>query len=237
MRDGAPPRILGLDTSTEACSVALHAEGRLVAERFEQRERGHAERLVPLVLALMAEAGIGFDALDAIAVTTGPGSFTGVRIGLSTAHGFALASQLPLIGIGTLEALAAGVPAADRAGKVTLAAISALPGQVYAQAFDDQLAPLAPATACTLVEAVALAGDRPALLVGTAAEEILSAMSESPITRAKASPWPQAGALVACAASLISSCGLAALADRPVTPLYVKAPGLGPSGVPVFSRS
>lgn len=237
MSDGAHPRILGLDTSTEACSAALHADGRVVAQRFEQRERGHAERIVPLVLELLAEAAIGFDSLDAIAVTTGPGSFTGVRIGLATARGFTLASQLPLIGIGTLEVIAAGVPAVERAGKVTIATIAALPGQVYAQAFDEQLVPLAPAAACTFVEVVALAGDRSALLVGTSADEILAAGSAPQIARAKILPWPQAGALVAHVAQLIGNRGVTALAVEPATPLYIKAPGLGPAGTRVSSRS
>lgn len=236
MRDGVPLNLLGLDTSTEACSVALSIEGRIVADRFEQRERGHAERLVPLVLELMSEAQVGFETLDAITVTIGPGSFTGVRIGLSAAHGFALAGNLPLIGIGTLEALAAGIPAKDRAGMVTLATVLALPGEVYAQAFDDRLAPLTAPAACTFVEAIALVGDRPTLVVGTAAEEICAAAAAPRIKRAEISPWPQATALVTHVAALAGTAGLSALADRLATPLYVKAPGLGSTHAPASLR-
>src|SRR5450432_1394851 len=110
--------ILALDTSGAACSVALRdGAGRLLAHRFEALARGHAERLMPMLREVMAEADVDFAALALIAVTTGPGSFTGIRVGLAAARGLALASGLPILGITAFEALAGAVPAAERQGR------------------------------------------------------------------------------------------------------------------------
>lgn len=99
--------ILAIDTSMAACSAAILAdEGSTAVQRFEPMTRGHAEALFPMVEAVMAEAGCDFDALSAIAVTMGPGSFTGVRAGLAAARGFALAAKVPVIGVGSLEVMA-----------------------------------------------------------------------------------------------------------------------------------
>ena len=103
-------RLLALDTATAACSVALWRDGAVLARRFEAMLRGQSEALMPMVGAVLAEAGCGFKDLDAIAVTVGPGAFTGLRIGLAAARGMALAAELPLIGVTTLEAVVHGVP-------------------------------------------------------------------------------------------------------------------------------
>jgi len=95
--------LLAFDTAANACSAAVWAEGRVVAHLSETMERGHAERLVPLLQTLMANAAISFEELDAVAVTVGPGSFTGIRIGLATAKSLALAAQLKLYGISTFD--------------------------------------------------------------------------------------------------------------------------------------
>jgi tRNA threonylcarbamoyl adenosine modification protein YeaZ len=99
--------ILAIDTSMAACSAAILPDGASAAiQRFEPMTRGHAEALFPMVEAVMTEAGCGFDALSAIAVTIGPGSFTGVRAGLAAARGFALAAKVPMIGVSSLEVMA-----------------------------------------------------------------------------------------------------------------------------------
>jgi len=99
-------RVLAIDTALSACSAALVLDGAAIAVMSEPMERGHAERLAPLVEELMRSAGAAFGSVDRIAVTVGPGSFTGVRVGLSFARGLALALRKPCVGVSTLEALA-----------------------------------------------------------------------------------------------------------------------------------
>ena len=91
-------RILAFDTATSACSAALWEDGRVGARRFETMTRGHAEALVPMIADVMDEAGTNFPRLDLIAVTVGPGAFTGLRIGLAAARGMALAAAVPCLG-------------------------------------------------------------------------------------------------------------------------------------------
>ena len=97
--------ILSIDTATKVTGLALHFKGSLVAELFLHTGKNHSEQLMPMVLQLLEQAGIGFDDLGAVAVAAGPGSFTGLRIGMATAKGIAQVRKIPLIGINTLDAL------------------------------------------------------------------------------------------------------------------------------------
>ena len=99
-------RILAVDTALGACSCAVLEDSRVLAHRFVVMERGHAEALAPMVEEAMRESGIAFAELDRLAVTTGPGTFTGQRIGLAFMRGMRIALKRPLIGITTLEAMA-----------------------------------------------------------------------------------------------------------------------------------
>lgn len=125
------PFLLALDTSGPHCAVALLGPGGRVFSRDEPMEKGQAERLLPLLEEVMTGAGAGWHDLDALAVGTGPGNFSGVRISVAAARGLALARGLPAIGVTALEALAFGHP-----GPV-LAVMDARRGQAYAQAFHD----------------------------------------------------------------------------------------------------
>lgn len=100
-------KILAVDTALGACSVAILDGDRVLAHRQVAMERGHAEALAPMVESAMADAAIGFGALDRLAVTTGPGTFTGQRVGLAFMRGMRLALKRPLVGVTTLEAMAA----------------------------------------------------------------------------------------------------------------------------------
>ncbi|MES1197606.1 MAG: tRNA (adenosine(37)-N6)-threonylcarbamoyltransferase complex dimerization subunit type 1 TsaB [Pseudomonadota bacterium] len=100
--------ILAVDTALDACSVALAKDAEVLASVSERMARGQAERLAPMVRDVMASAAVRADQIDRIAVTVGPGSFTGVRVGLAFARSFALAIGRPCIGVSTLEALALG---------------------------------------------------------------------------------------------------------------------------------
>lgn len=98
--------LLAADTALGGCSVALLDDGEIRAHIFEAMDRGHAERLAPMVDEAMRAAGADFSALTQLAVTTGPGTFTGQRVGLAFMRGLRLALKLPLTGVTTLEAIA-----------------------------------------------------------------------------------------------------------------------------------
>ncbi len=98
--------ILGIDTSTETCALGLMNKGELLAELNVQLYRRHSERLIPNIDWLLQEAGIDIGQLTGLAVTIGPGSFTGLRIGLSTVKTFAQELKIPVLGISTLDVLA-----------------------------------------------------------------------------------------------------------------------------------
>lgn len=99
-------RILGLDTTGAQCSVALVDTAKVLAYKSEKIGRGHAERLAPMVAEVLAEAGLTARDVDKLAVCTGPGSFTGLRVALAFAKGFALPRKLPVVGIDALEVTA-----------------------------------------------------------------------------------------------------------------------------------
>ncbi|HCB1501670.1 tRNA threonylcarbamoyladenosine biosynthesis protein TsaB [Klebsiella oxytoca] len=122
-------RILAIDTATEACSAALWNDGTLSAH-FEICPREHTQRILPLVQDVLNESGIMLTELDALAFGRGPGSFTGVRIGIGIAQGLALGAELPMIGVSTLATMAQGAWRKTGATRV-LAAIDARMGEVY----------------------------------------------------------------------------------------------------------
>lgn len=122
-------KILAFDTSTEYCSVAVWADGEMTARDVLAGQR-HSELLLPLVGEMLAERGMSLQALDGIAFGSGPGSFTGLRIGCGVAQGLAFAADLPVIGVCTLLALAQG---AD--GERVIACLDARVGEVYHAAY------------------------------------------------------------------------------------------------------
>ncbi|MGU5682767.1 tRNA (adenosine(37)-N6)-threonylcarbamoyltransferase complex dimerization subunit type 1 TsaB [Aeromonas allosaccharophila] len=122
-------KILAVDTATEACSAALLVGDKLFS-RWEEAPRDHTRKILPMVQAVLDDAGISLSDLDAIAFGRGPGSFTGVRIGIGVAQGLAFGAGVPLIGISTLAAMAQGAYRLDGAEQV-LTAIDARMNEVY----------------------------------------------------------------------------------------------------------
>ncbi|MBL8893928.1 MAG: tRNA (adenosine(37)-N6)-threonylcarbamoyltransferase complex dimerization subunit type 1 TsaB [Rhizobiales bacterium] len=121
--------ILALDCSLDSCSAAVFDDARgILAERFERMERGQAEAIAPMARDVMAEARLGFEQIARIGVTLGPGTFTGIRIGLACAKGLALALDKPVIGIDTLRAIAVN---AGQASETIAVATDARQGQIY----------------------------------------------------------------------------------------------------------
>ena len=148
--------ILAFDTSAAHCAAALLLQDRVI-QRLEPMEKGQAERLIPMLEEVLAEAGIGWSDLKAIAVGTGPGNFTGVRISVAAARGLALGLGIPAVGVTRLEALAHGLP------RPVIVIEDAKRGQVYVQLFSpegpgvahlaDRVVPVCPATGSAAGEA------------------------------------------------------------------------------------
>ena len=170
--------VLALDSATAACSVALWENGVLHAHRLAVMARGQAEALIPMVETVMKRAGLGFADLDLIATTVGPGTFTGIRIGLAAVRGLALATGLPIAGVTTTEAVAAAIPEAERHGRAVLVALDSKRDDPWAQAFAADLTPLSPPAALTPLAAAALASG-PAIVAGDAADRILPLMNDA----------------------------------------------------------
>jgi tRNA threonylcarbamoyladenosine biosynthesis protein TsaB len=129
-------RILAFDCAGAQCAAAILADGRIVAEKRILAERGHAQLLIPLLIELLGDAGLGFGDIDRFAATTGPGSFTGIRVALAAAHGLALGTGKPIIGITMFEALAAMAAEAGIAAPRLLVAIDSRRAELFVQMFD-----------------------------------------------------------------------------------------------------
>lgn len=125
-------KFLALDTSTEACSVALALDGQILA-LDEVCPQQHSKRILPMVQQLLADAGISLHQLDGIIFGRGPGSFTGVRIGVSVAQGLAFGADLPVFGVSTLAAMAQA--AVQQNATEVIAAIDARMAEVYIAAY------------------------------------------------------------------------------------------------------
>ncbi len=204
--------VLSIDTTIDACQAAVLDGDTALSAISEAMTRGHQERLAPLVAETMAQARVAFAALDRVAVTVGPGSFTGVRVGLAFARGLALALDIPCIGVGALEALAAS---AANAGKV-VAVIDAKRGQVYLQLF-DRGRPIAPPEALDLEVATLrvcqFAADDPIVLAGTGAGLLAPALGDAAAGPERPDPV------------LIARLGRDAPApEAPPRPIYLRAP-------------
>lgn len=159
--------VLALDTALDQTAVALCDGRRLSVSRLEAMDRGHAERLFPLVDAVVAEAGVPLSAIDRIAVTVGPGSFTGIRIAIAAARGLGLALDRPVVGVGSLAALAASLP--ERPTGPVLAAIDARRGELYAALFAPDGKTLEEPFAADAALVLARLGDAAAVMVGSGA--------------------------------------------------------------------
>jgi tRNA threonylcarbamoyladenosine biosynthesis protein TsaB len=163
-------RILAIDTALGSCSACVLEQGQHDVSALEQIviERGHAEALIPLIARVMAKVAGGFAALDRIAVTVGPGSFTGLRVGLSAARAIGLAASRPVVGVTTLAAYCAPMIGRE-AGRMTAAAIDARHGQVYFHALAADGSVLAGARQCSVRDAVRSIGKGPVSLSGSGA--------------------------------------------------------------------
>ena len=189
--------------------------------------RGQSERLMPMVREVLSEAGADFPDLDLLAVTTGPGAFTGLRIGLAAARGMALAGDLACFGVTTLDVVAAGVSETERQKANVLVVLDSKRAEVYAQAFRSDLRPLSEAQALMPADLAALTangeGDADRVLVaGDGAGQVIQALKDKGIEAvlSTAPGVPDAATVAAIAAERWSSDQPA----EPLRPLYLRPP-------------
>ncbi len=220
-------RLLAIDTCFQACSVALLVEegGDIqVHEIFERRQRGHAEVIVPMIQAVMAREKLAFPDLDKVAVTVGPGTFTGVRVGVAAARALHLGASLPVVTETSLRVMAYGwrrETPETRHGDIVVA-VDARRDAVYCQRFTQDATSLSPPRLLPVTAAVTeMAGQ--SVIVGSGAmrwqAEALSQGISLEIAALDAQP--QAGALARLA--------LGARAEpKPPSPLYLRPPDAKP---------
>jgi tRNA threonylcarbamoyladenosine biosynthesis protein TsaB len=217
-------RILAIDTALAACAAAVFDSngGKTLAAESLTMARGHAEALMPLIARVMDKAETEFAELDRIAVTVGPGSFTGLRVGISAARGIALASGKPAVGLSTLSAYAAP-HIAQEDGAAVVVAIDARHGHVYLQVFASTGRTLIAPAATTVAEAVDAALPGSARIVGSGAALLAAAWP------AEAMPPLLVEPREAPAIEWVARLGAAAArTDTAPTPLYLRPPDARP---------
>jgi tRNA threonylcarbamoyl adenosine modification protein YeaZ/ribosomal-protein-alanine acetyltransferase len=219
-------KILAVDTALAACSAAVYDDEvhRVLTATFQPMATGHAEVIGPMVRNVMAGASLKFSDLNRIAATNGPGTFTGLRIGLAFARGLGLALSLPIVGITSLKAIAANISPNPDALPIAVL-IDARRGNVYSQLFSANLDPLNEALAHTLAEAAARLPMSGCWTIGSAADDLLASNPDlaSRVRRSDASAFPHAS-LVAALASREPD------PDDPPVPLYLRPPHATPQG-------
>jgi tRNA threonylcarbamoyl adenosine modification protein YeaZ len=212
-------RLLAIDTASDACSVGV-VDGDRVFALSGDAGRSHAERLMGMIATAMAEAGLAFADLDRIAVTVGPGSFTGVRVGIAAARGLALVAGTPAIGLTTLAVHAAEARQA-LGPRPVLAVVAAGRGELYGAVYDADGRELEPPRAAS-AQALAAFADGGTVVAGSGADLILAALPmDTGVTVAHRRLSPSVGAL--CMLAL-----RAPAADGPPRPLYLRPPDAKP---------
>jgi tRNA threonylcarbamoyladenosine biosynthesis protein TsaB len=224
-------RVLAIDCALDACAAAVldSDTGSSIASETRAMVRGHAEALMPLIARVMSNAEVEFRELDLIAVTVGPGSFTGLRVGISAARGIALAAAKPAVGVTTLAGLAAPHIADDDATPV-VAAIDARHDHVYLQVFGRGGRTLLPPRIASLREAVR-AANGPARIVGSAADLIARAWprGEPPPVEVDQRAAPDIVWIARLGA-------VSSEAEGPPKPLYLRAPDAQPQAAARLPR-
>jgi len=213
-------RVLAVDTTTERGSVALAEDDTVRGEVRLLSPAGHSKRLLPAVDFLLGALGLRPADIEAFAVTTGPGSFTGLRVGLSTVQGLALGSGRPCLGVSALDVLAARVAGVAPA---TVAVMDAYRGEVYARVYDGEGRPTGP-PAVEAPAAVLARAPAGAAFVGDGVERYPEIFGSRPEAVLAARGLYLAGSLARLAAPRLRAGEGTAPAD--LRPLYLRAPDI-----------
>jgi len=225
-------RVLAIDTALAACSAAVldTAYGGIVASESLPMQRGHAEALLPLLQRVMQQAGFGFADIDRIAVTTGPGSFTGLRVGIAAARGIALAAKKPAVGLSTLSAYAAPHIASDERFPV-VAAIDARHNHVYLQVFAAGGSLIVAPRLAPLREAVKAAAETSSFIAGSAAQLVAAGLTaDDPVPVAVDASTAPDIAWVARMGAVVPE------EQAPLKPQYLRAPDAQPQNAAQLPR-
>ena len=225
-------RVLAIDTALAACSAALLTTGEAgpaIAEVSEPMTRGHAEALMPLVQQLLEDEGAGFHDIDRMAVTVGPGTFTGIRVGIAAARGLALATGCEICGVSTLSAYAgtALIEVPELAAPFAVA-IDARRGELYVQAFADARRAIGEPMVAPADEAVAALPGSVGFAYGTGAGALAAAANSSgrEIVSVGGLPAPRVRAVALAAVKLPG--GALPEGALPPEPLYLRPPDAKP---------
>lgn len=231
--------VLAFDTCFDACSVCVaqsRSEGIVeLASALERFETGHAERLIPMIEEVMRRAGFTFGDIDRLAVTVGPGTFTGTRIGIAAARALALATGIAIVGASSLAVMAevAQRELGSLPQEAVLAvAVDARRGQAYVQLFGaSALEPKSPPQLLAIEDASRI-GDGPLIFVGSAAEAVAAAAASSGrgVTARLPHLLPDAAALARMAFELPAS-------QAPLVPLYLRPPDAKPQDGKSIARA
>jgi tRNA threonylcarbamoyl adenosine modification protein YeaZ len=224
--------LLALDTAGPDCAAALarpRSEGcEIVAERSEPLGRGHAERLIPMVEELLTGASSSFADVLRIAVTTGPGSFTGIRVGVAAARGLALALAIPAVGVGSLEALAFDAAKERRAG-TAVAALDAKRGEVYVLAQDI-------ASGAIVIEAEAMRLESAAARLSEVRAPLILTGSAAPLLARLRSGVEIAGTAASPHIADVAALGFRKTAGEPPVPIYARGADAKPQADKAVAR-
>ncbi len=225
-------RVLAIDTALGACSAAIldTDQGGIIARESLPMLRGHAEALMPLIRRVMDDAGAAFGNLDRVVVTTGPGSFTGLRVGIAAARGIALAINKPAVGLSTLSAYAAPYLADDEKAPVVVA-IDARHSHVYLQVFAAGGRTITGPRLAPLNEAVRATAAAPARIVGSAAQLVADglAVTDAQPLRVDAGGAPNIDWVARMGAALREG-------QSPPKPQYLRAPDAQPQNAAQLPR-
>lgn len=220
--------LLGIDSASAACSAAVAGPDGIRAHRFEAMQRGQAEALAPMIADVLDDAGLAATGLDAVAVTVGPGAFTGVRIGLSAARALGLAAAKPVVGVTTFAAIA-GPWVGGEAGDI-LCVVESRRTDFFVQMFDGQTGNAGPPAALDGADVAAhVAAYRrshgPLTVIGDGAGRLIEsgALRTCEPVAATGNDLPDARHVCGAARRLIDTNGLPQLHERP-SPLYLRPP-------------
>jgi tRNA threonylcarbamoyladenosine biosynthesis protein TsaB len=230
--------ILAFDTCFGACSVAAAASvDSQVVSRFELMDVGHAERLVPMIQDVLAEAGIRITDLAAIGVTIGPGSFTGTRIGIAAARALALASAAKVLGFTSLAVMARRAALDLNSDQDIAVAVDMRRGELYTQLFDPRgLEARSVPLVCTYETAAGIGDNRPITWTGPSSAEVaaLRIANDLPVKHWAGDSMPVAKTLLTMTRFDYLQVGIAT--GRKPTPLYLRPPDAKPNLVAPLLR-